>query len=500
MSKNYDGTKKNVILSYINLTVNLLTGFFILPFIVSSLGNAEYGLMQLVYSLTGYVGILDLGLGNAVTRFTAMYNTKEKHKKINTVATYSLLIYLLMALVAFLIGLFVYFNFGNFFNLTNKEISLGKVIFMIGFTNSILHLPAMTFSAVIKGYNKYDYFYLTRIIKTILRVIVIVVMFKLGYGLITLFVIDFVLNQTLHLFWFVFYIKKLNLRFTLGELDSEFKKEFGIYSFYVFLGIITDQIYWRTDNVLLGIFTSTEEIAVYSISQKIVGYYKTIASTFAATFLPKLTNVSFEEKSKEKMLDFFKKASNYQFMIVIIILVNFIFLGKEFISLWVGKNFIDAYEYALIIMIPLSVPLFQTTGMHILYAINKHKARAMAYLINAILNIFVSIYLINKIGVIGAAIGTSIAMLLGNIIYMNIYYSKELGLNIIRFIKEVCIKTSFLILPTIVILFLLNELISGYSVMSFIMKGFIANIPFVILIYIFKLDKQEKELLKIFKN
>jgi hypothetical protein len=32
------------------------------------------------------------------------------------------------------------------------------------------------------------------------------------------------------------------------------------------------------------------------------------------------------------------------------------------------------------------------------------------------------------------------------------------------------------------------------------MKGFIANIPFVILIYIFKLDKQEKELLKIFKN
>jgi O-antigen/teichoic acid export membrane protein len=55
MSKTYGGTKKNVVLSYINLAVNMFTGFFILPFIVSSLGSADYGLMQLVYSITGKV-------------------------------------------------------------------------------------------------------------------------------------------------------------------------------------------------------------------------------------------------------------------------------------------------------------------------------------------------------------------------------------------------------------------------------------------------------------
>jgi len=500
MSKKYAGTKKNIVLSYVNLSVNMLTGFFILPFIVSSLGSADYGLMQLVYSITGYVGILDLGLGNAVTRFTAMYNTEEKHKKINTVATYSLLIYSVMAVLGLLIGLIVYYNFGNLFNLTANEVSVGKIIFMIGFTNSLLHLPAMTFSAVIRGFNRYDYFYLTRIIKTILRIIAIIVMFKLGYGLITLFIIDFVLNQTLHLFWFAFNIQKLNLRFTLGELDKEFKKEFGVYSFYVFLGVITDQIYWRTDNILLGIFTSTEEIAVYSISQKIVGYFKSIATTFTGAFLPKLTNMVFKERSNSKILGFFTKASKYQFVIVLVILTNFILLGREFIFLWVGNNYIKAYYYSLIIMIPFTIPLFQTTGFRILYAQNKHKVRSIVFLFNAIINIIVSVFLINKIGVIGAAIGTGLALFLGNTLFMNYYYKKELGLKILNFFKTVCLKTFLAIIPTILILLSSYSLYPNYSFQNFMFRGIFSNVPFLFILYFFVFNEKEKEDLKSLKN
>jgi O-antigen/teichoic acid export membrane protein len=493
MSKSYNGTKKNVMFSYISLIANILVGFFLLPFIVSSLGSSDYGLMRLIYSITGYVGILDLGLGRAVTRFTAMYNTKEKKKKINTVVTYSLIIYSAIAILGFLVGLFIYFNFGSFFNLTQSEISKGKIVFMIGFVNSLLQLPAMTFSAVIKGFNKYDYFYGTRIIKIILRAILIIVLFKMGFGLITLFIIDFLTSQSLNLSWFIFNIKKLKLRFSLGELDPGFKKEFGTYSFFVFLGIITDQIYWRTDNILLGIFKSTDDIAVYSISQSIIGYFKQIASSFTAVFLPKLTNMTFNNKSNDKVLSFFQKASSYQFIIVIMILVNFVFLGQDFVTLWVGKSFIDAYKYTLIIMIPLSIPLIKTTGYQILYAQNKHKTRSIVYLFNAIINIFVSIYLINKIGVVGAAFGTAIAMTLGNILFMNYYYKKALGLKIYKFFKDVCFKTVLTIIPTILILITLNYLIKDVSIINFIIKGTLANIPFVLLVYKFVLSKEDRQ-------
>ena len=73
MSKKYSNTKRNVVLSYINLLTQMITGFFLLPFIVSALGNSAYGLMELVYTVTGFVGVLDFGFGNAVIRYTALY-------------------------------------------------------------------------------------------------------------------------------------------------------------------------------------------------------------------------------------------------------------------------------------------------------------------------------------------------------------------------------------------------------------------------------------------
>jgi len=500
MSKTYTGTKKNIIFSYMNLFVSMLTGFLLLPFIVSSLGSSDYGLMQLVYSLTGYIGILDLGLGNAVIRFTALYNTEEKKNKINTVATYSLIVYGTVAILGFIVGLFIFFNFGSYFNLTQNEVNKGKILFMIGLINALLQLPSMTFSAVIKGFNKYNYVYGTIVIKTILRAILIAIMFNMGFGLITLFSIDLITSQLLNLSWFIYNIRKLKLKFSLGQLDPEFKKEFGIYSFYVFLGVVTDLIYWKTDNILLGIFTSTKDIAVYSISQQIVNYYKTIASGFTAAFLPKLTNMAFDKSSDNKLLSFFKRASKYQFIIVILILINFIFLGRDFITLWVGNNFIKAYKYTLIIMIPLSIPLFQTTGFQILYAKNKHKTRSVVYLINAILNILISIYLINKIGVVGAAFGTAIAMTLGNIIFMNYYYKKELGLRIYSFFKDVCFKSSLLMIPTIFLLYYLNLLIADISIINLIIKGLLANVPFVLLIYKYIIDEKDKESILVLRN
>ena len=183
MSVKYNSTKKNVIYSYISLFARTIIGFLILPIIVSSIGKANFGLMRLIYSLTGYIGILDLGLGNAVTRFTALYNTKKKKQKINSIASYSLLVYIFVALIGLMGGIFLFFNFGSIFNLSNDEISIGKIAFSIALLNSLLQLPSITFISLIKGYNKYNFFYASRTIKIILRALTLIILFKLGYGL-----------------------------------------------------------------------------------------------------------------------------------------------------------------------------------------------------------------------------------------------------------------------------------------------------------------------------
>ncbi|MFK4998679.1 polysaccharide biosynthesis C-terminal domain-containing protein [Bacillus sp. N9] len=122
-------------------------------------------------------------------------------------------------------------------------------------------------------------------------------------------------------------------------------------------------------------------------------------------------------------------------------------MGNDFINLWVGVNYKEAWLIAIIIMLPFTIDLLQNVGVQILYAKNMHAFRGVALLGSSIFNIIISIYLVNQIGIIGAAIGTAFSYVLGNVLLVNLYYHFRVGLNIPRYFKETLSK----ILPAILI-------------------------------------------------
>jgi O-antigen/teichoic acid export membrane protein len=88
------------------------------------------------------------------------------------------------------------------------------------------------------------------------------------------------------------------------------------------------------------------------------------------------------------------------------------------------------------VLVPLTIPLVQNVGIAILQAKNKHQFRSLAYLVCALLNVVISIVLVPAVGITGAAWGTAIGLTLGNIIVINIYYHRVIGLEIPRFFIE----------------------------------------------------------------
>ena len=66
-----------------------------------------------------------------------------------------------------------------------------------------------------------------------------------------------------------------------------------------------------------------------------------------------------------------------------------------------------------------------------------HKFRSVLYFVIAAINIAVSIPLCIKFGELGCAFGTALSLVVGNIIIMNIYYHKRVGLDIKYFWKEI---------------------------------------------------------------
>ena len=158
-----------------------------------------------------------------------------------------------------------------------------------------------------------------------------------------------------------------------------------------------------------------------------------------------------------------------------------------------------AYYVTLIIFIPLALVDTQTLGIAILQAKNKHKFRSIVYLCVAIACIITCIPFIKKYDVIGCALATSFALLLGNLFIMNWYYYKKINLNIFKFWKELFSMLPGILISTVIMYLLLKfvlPIIKSYRLLlPFIL---IYIIVFVIIMFFMSFNEYEKELVRNF--
>src|SRR5438105_15469380 len=74
---------KNVGSSWFALGVNVLVGIFISPYILHRLGDDAFGLWVLIFSVTGYYGLFDLGIRSSIVRYVAKYSTVNDDEQLN---------------------------------------------------------------------------------------------------------------------------------------------------------------------------------------------------------------------------------------------------------------------------------------------------------------------------------------------------------------------------------------------------------------------------------
>lgn len=223
-----------------------------------------------------------------------------------------------------------------------------------------------------------------------------------------------------------------------------------VFTFFIFINQIIDQINWSVDKFLLGRFAGTTAVAVYGVGGQINSMYIEFSSSVSNVFVPKVNRIVAESGDDRELTRLFTKVGRIQFIMLGLILSGFVFFGIPFVGIWAGSEYADSYAIALLLIVPVTVPLIQNLGIEIQRAKNMHKARAIVYLAIAIANAFISIPLIKLMGPTGAALGTAISLIAGNIIFMNWYYHARIGMNMFYFWKEIAKFIPALIVPIIV--------------------------------------------------
>jgi O-antigen/teichoic acid export membrane protein len=495
--RNINQLKTGAVLSYVSMGFGYIVSILYTPIMLRLLGQSEFGLYNLVSSVISYLGLLSFGFGSAYMRYYSRYKVNNDEKGISKLNGMFLIVFSVIGCIAIIAGAVLVLNLELLFGqkLTSGELSTAKILMAIMVVNIALSLPASVFDSYITANEEYIFQKVLQMIKTVVNPFVMLPVLLLGYKSIGMVVVTTMLTVAVEISNLIFSIKKLKMRFQFRHFDLSLMKELTVFSSYIFINMIIDQINWNVDKLILGRFRGTVAVAVYGLAAQLNTYYMSLSTAISSVFIPRVNRVVAVSKQNDELTYLFTRIGRIQFILLSFICLNFIFLGRPFIDMWAGSNYKEAYPITLLLIIPATIPLIQNLGIEIQKAKNMHKFRSWVYLSIAIGNIFLSIPLTKAYGGIGAAFGTAVSLLLGNGLIMNWYYHKKIGLNMKFFWNEILRFIPSLI-PSILLGILMNIFISSYNMVAFLIMGIAYAIVFCISMWIFGMNGYEKDLVR----
>lgn len=431
--------RAGVIMTYVNIGLGSLIPFVYTPIMLRLLGQSEYGLYSLANSVVGYLSLLSFGLGSTIVRYVAKYRAEGNKEQEEKVIGLFIAMYSVLALFVLIGGWIISCNVAPIFHRGLTELEIRKIAILVRIMafNTAISFPISVFGSIVMAHEKYIYRQTVNILSTVAAPCCNLIALYLGFGSIGLSIVTTIIQfmmLPLNAFY-CFKVLKIHPRF--HGLPIKLIRELVQFSVFIFLGSVVDMLFWTTDKVILGMLASTSVVAVYNIGSSFNTMLTNISTAFSGVLTPKVTVMITKDATPEQLTELFIRVGRLQYLIIGLALSGFIVFGKEFIFLWAGPIYEEAYYIALVTLIPLSVPLIQNTGISIVVAQNKHQFRSIVYLVIAVFNVISTYLIVPRWGGLGAAICSGFSYAIGQIIIMNIYYYKVTKLDISLFWKNI---------------------------------------------------------------
>lgn len=430
--------KAGILLNYLIEGVKVLTALVYTPWLLRLLGQQEYGLYQLAVSVVSWLGLLNLGFGSGYVRYFARYQTAGAEEGLARLNGIFVLVFGFLAVFCLLCGEALAGHTASLFGsgLTAQEQEKAALLLRLLTGNLALTLLNTTFDCFLTAKECFLFQKLLRLMQAVLSPFLTLPLLLLGKTSEAVAGISLLLTAAVfcaNMLW----CRKRKMRISFRNLRFSQLRELWNFAFFVFLNQIIDQVNWSVDKFLLGRMLGTGAVAVYGIGAQINSLYLQMSTAISSVFLPKVNRIAARSPDNRELGELMGTVGTLQAAVLGLLLSGFLLFGREFLLLWAGCAYEESYQVALLLMLPATVPLIQNLGIEIQRARGKHQIRSLVCACLAAGNILLSIAWIPRWGCTGAAAGTAVSLLAGNVLFMNWYYHRHLKLDMVRFWRRI---------------------------------------------------------------
>ncbi|MBQ9019153.1 MAG: polysaccharide biosynthesis C-terminal domain-containing protein [Bacilli bacterium] len=412
---------KNIIYTLIQQTVTIVCGLIVPRLIISKFGSSVNGLISSITQFLAYIVLLDSGFSPVIKSLLYKPIAKKNKQEIENILYATERFFKIIArifIVYIIILIFIYptlvsTNFNHIFTIT--------LLIIISISTFAEYYFGMTYKIYLQAEQKLYIVSLLQILTTVLNTIFVVVLIRLNANILIVKLVSSLIFVIRPILQNVYVKKKYNINLRKANKNYKIEKKWDGLAQH-----IAAVIHGNTDVTILTIFTNVLEVSVYSVHYLVINGIKKLIQAISNGVDASFGNMIAKDE-KEHLNNSFSVYEFLYYTLITIIYICTISLLSSFVCIYT-RNVKDVNYYRPVFAILMSfaeyIHAIRLPYSTITLAAGKFKETRNGAILEAIINLVISIILVFKFGLIGVTIGTIVAMIIRTIEFM-IYTSKK---------------------------------------------------------------------------
>lgn len=471
---------KNVGTSWVSLGVNVLVGIFLSPFILHRLGDTAFGIWVLIFSITGYYGILDLGIRSSIVRYVSKYTATNEMGLLARHINTSLATYAGIGMLSMAVTIVLSFYVDHLFKIPPQLHSQARLLLLLVGASVSLGFPLGISDGILEGLQRYYLLNWTAVAMSLSRAALIVFFLNRGYGLITIALITILLPIIIAVVRATIVLRLLPLPYGPKYVDREAFRHMANFGSATMMVIVAQRLRFQTDEMVIGTMLSAAAITYFSIGARIMDYALQMVTTLAQVFLP-ISSQSEAVGNMDRLRKIYLAGNRACALTTFPITATVLILGRSIIEVWMGKKYAPlSYPTLVVLAIPISLLMMQAASSRILMGMGRHRQLATVALIEGVANLILSIALVRPLGIVGDALGTAIPLACTMLYFMPRHMRRQLGVPVRTFLREAYTLPFLLVLPFVVVLLLMQSWFHAHHLWQLLLQVGAAGIVYAV--------------------
>ena len=406
------------------------------PVMIHHLGAVDYGVWVLASSVLDYYGLLDLGMRSAMFRYVSLFRGGSLREEVDRTFSSALLLVTGAAIVICALSVGVACLLPRF--ITVQGISpraFSWLLLLLGFSVAVM-FPTRMLATYISAHNRWDLYNAAGIANTVTRAIVIVVILKLGYGILAIAIATVVvafLSFGQHVAFLFIADPRVHVHIrliTFTRIRDLFA--FSMRSLLVSLG---DYLRFYSDSAVIASVLGVGLVTPFNVATRLIECFRSVVVAAGGPVLGAMTELDGAHRQTD-LQELLVRSTRLLALLSILGGVLLLVDGRPLLHLWVGKELVSAYPLVAILAFGYMINLTQHSALLIIIAKGQHGPLGWWSIAEGVANIALSIIWGLSHGLLGVAMGTIVPMLVVKLIIQPWYAMKAAEMNAWDYLRK----------------------------------------------------------------